>query len=100
MVENTFNCLKYDLFSDEKVEAQRVGKKSSMLSTLFPGRRQMVGAYPYLERWPILLPVAWGQRIFRYGKEVGKNQPDNRPAESIRVGNERLELLKKLDIID
>ena len=82
------------------VEAQRKGKRSSLLTTLFPGHRQMAGAYPYLERWPVLLPVAWGQRIFRYGREVSKNQPDNRPAESIRVGNERLELLKKLDIID
>lgn len=82
------------------VEAQRSGKRASLLATLFPKRSQMVSAYPFLQRWPILLPVAWGRRILRYGSEVRRSQDGNRPAESVRVGNERLELLKQLDIID
>lgn len=81
------------------VEAQRQGERPSLLATLFPGRARMAADYPYVEKYPALLPVAWCQRLWRYGVRVGK-KGGNRPAESLRIGRERRELLKKLDILD
>ena len=81
------------------VEAQRQGKRPSLLTSLFPGRARMEGDYPYVKDHPILLPLAWTQRLLRYGRRVGKTGGTS-PAESLRIGRERRELLKQLDILD
>lgn len=80
------------------VEAQRAGKKPSLLPTLFPKRSVMEKQYPYVEKNSALLPVAWGHRLLRYGAE--KKDGANRAADSLRIGRERIALLKELDVLD
>lgn len=84
----------------QAVESARGGKRSSLLQTLFPARSRLMGTYPYLKRWPVLLPAAWFQRIAKYGIETANRNAVSRPSESIRIGNERMELLRQLDILD
>lgn len=80
------------------VEAQHTGKKSGLLSTLFPPKTAMEKKYPYVEKAAILLPVAWLHRIVRYGAE--KKDESNRPSDSLRIGKERMTLLKELGILE
>lgn len=81
------------------VEAQKQGKtKSGIMKTLFPDVKTLEGRYPYLKKHPVLLPVAWASRILTYGKELLCSGSD--AGESIRIGNERIELLKTYGIID
>ena len=75
------------------VEAAKNGKKSSVLRSVFPKREKLKGRYTYLEEHPVLLPVAWGQRIIEYTKT--KNDS---PA-IIETGEKRVELLKKYRVI-
>ena len=80
------------------VEAQKQGKKSAgTLSSLFPPLRSMEKKYPYLKKRSWLLPAAWAQRIFGY---LSKKDRNTDPSESIRIGKERVELLRKYGILD
>ncbi len=79
------------------VEADRRGQKASLLATLFPPRSQLQGRYPYLQKHPVLLPVAWCQRIAHY---AGEKSQDNAPSESLQIGAQRKQLLRQLDIMD
>ena len=54
----------------------------------------MADAYPYVKACPILLPLAWTQRIVRYALK----KPDT--AASLTLAKERLELLKRYEIIE
>lgn len=82
------------------VKAQKNGKKvkTNVVKAVFPGMDSMTAKYPYLEKYPFLLPVAYGARIVKYGKE-SKSMSGNKASESIKIGNQRIELLKKYDII-
>ena len=80
------------------VESDRKGERTSLSRTLFPSRSSMEGKYPYLRKYPFLLPVAWLQRILRYGAQP--KAEGERAADSLRIGRERTELLRKLDVID
>ena len=86
------------------VAAERGGKSSgSLLRTVFPPARELKGRYRYLEKAPVLLPAAWISRIWHYKRETaaGKNRPgSNSASESIKIGNQRIELLKKYGIIE
>lgn len=83
------------------VSDQKAGKtgKGSLLRTVFLPRSAMAGKYPYLNRWPVLLPVAWGQRIFHYLRESREQGVSGAAAESIRLGRERVELLRQYGIL-
>jgi len=78
------------------VSAQKQGKTGavSLLKTVFPSVKVMQAKYPYLKKKPLLLPVAWTDRLVRYGMS------GNKPKQSVRIGNERIELLKKYGILD
>ena len=79
------------------VESAHNEKKSvPIMKTLFPNRAVMEMSYPWVKKSGALLPVAWSARIVRYIGERGKN---NNAVESIRIGSERIELLKKYKII-
>ena len=82
------------------VAADRRGKKArgSILSTLFLPRATMENQYHYLRKYPVLLPVAWVQRILRYRKETAASS-GNDALRSIQIGNQRVELMKKYGII-
>lgn len=66
-----------------------------LLRTVFPGQRELAGAYTWLKRRPYLLPAAWAARIFRY---VRSNR-DADARESVAVGRYRVQLLKKYGVI-
>ena len=83
------------------VSADRQGKASShgVLRSLFPSAKMLSSRYPWLKDKPYLLPAAWAARIWRYGRESAGAQ-NNSASESIRIGNERVELLKRYGIIE
>ena len=81
------------------VKASCTGEKSSVLSTVFPKREYLERRYPYLKKRPYLLPVAWVQRIAHYASEKQSN-PDNSTSGSIKLGKERIELMKRYGIMD
>lgn len=82
------------------VQAQKSGKKvkTNVLKAIFPTMSSMTNKYPYLEKYPFLLPVAYGSRIVKYGKE-SKSMHGNKASESIKIGNQRIELFKRYDIL-
>ena len=81
------------------VKASRTGEKSSVLSTVFPKREYLERRYPYLKKRPYLLPVVWMQRIAHYASEK-QSGTDNSASGSIKLGKERIELMKQYDIMD
>ena len=81
------------------VKASRTGEKSSVLQTAFPKREYLERRYPYLKKRPYLLPVAWVQRIAHYASEK-QNSADNSASSSIKLAKDRIELMKRYDIMD
>lgn len=65
---------------------------------MFPKRAYLERRYPYLKKRPYLLPVAWVQRIAHYAGE--QSGADNSASGSIKLGKERIELMKLYGIID
>lgn len=83
------------------VEADKKGKRHShnLLRTVFPGAKQLEGRFPWLKKNPWLLPAAWCIRIVGYAGESIR-EPASSAADVIRVGSQRVELLRQYDIID
>lgn len=81
------------------VKASRTGAKSSVLRTVFPKREYLERRYPYLKKRPYLLPVAWVQRIAHYASEK-QSGADSSASGSIKLGKERIELMKRYGIMD
>lgn len=81
------------------VKASRTGEKSSVLRTVFPKREYLGRRYPYLKKRPYLLPVAWAQRLAHYASEKQAGT-DNSASGSIKLGKERIELMKRYGIMD
>ena len=81
------------------VKASRTGEKSSVLRTVFPKREYLERRYPYLKKRPYLLPVAWVQRIAHYASEK-QSGADSSASGSIKLAKERIELMKRYDILD
>lgn len=76
------------------------GKKSklSILRSVFPSAKSMEGRYSYLKKRAYLLPIAWIDRILHYRSELKQNAKDS-AADAIRIGSQRIELMKKYGII-
>ena len=84
----------------DAVAAQKQGRSSgSLMTTLFPPARQLEGRYPYLREKPWLLPAAWGHRLLKYSRETG-TAADSSAAEALKIGKERLALLKEYGIVE
>lgn len=81
------------------VKASRTGEKSSVLRTVFPKREYLERRYPYLKKRPYLLPVAWVQRLAHYASEK-QSGADSSASGSIKLGKERIELMKRYGIMD
>ena len=86
----------------QAVADRKQGRKggNGIWKTLFPSAESLSGRYPYLKKKPYLLPVAWTDRIVKYRRETAAGSGGNNAAESIRIGNERIGLLKQYGIID
>ena len=84
------------------VANQKTGKKAGrpLLRTLFPAAEAMQGRYPYLKERKWLLPAAWAERVLKYRKEVSQSRNSgNSAAEAVKIGRERIELMKQYGII-
>jgi len=83
----------------EAVSADRGGRRwKGALHAVFLPLASMRGQFPYLRKYPWLLPAAWTQRIFRYLTRKDRPDPVN-PARSVQIARERIELLRKYRII-
>lgn len=81
------------------VKASQTGEKSGVLRTVFPKREYLERRYSYLKKHPYLLPVAWVQRLAYYAGEK-KTGADSSTSGSIKLAKERIELMKRYDIMD
>lgn len=85
--------------SNVTLAAVKTGKKDTMTAlrySAFPSYSYMKQKYEWLEKYPFLLPGAWGMRIFSYLAHAEKH--DNGQS-GLEIGMERVELLKKYHII-
>lgn len=85
------------------LNAVTAGKKggktgASVLRTVFPSAKNLERRYPYLKKRPYLLPAAWTDRIFKYGKEL-RSVSNSRASDAVQIGNRRIQLLKQYGII-
>lgn len=80
----------------QAVSAQKQGKSGSgsLLQSVFPPQSVMEKKYPYLKNKPILLPIAWTDRILKYSKSSAT------ASDTLRIGSDRVELLKQYGILD
>ena len=85
----------------EAVTAQKQGRKNkhAVLTSAFPPASRLEGRYPYLKRNPWLLPVAWCSRLWTYSKET-RNSPDNKASDALKIGSERIALLKEYGVLE
>lgn len=75
-------------------------KLKSNLAAIFPKAENLKGRYKYLEKYSVLLPLAWTSRILTYTKERGSLSSVGATAkETIAVGNKRIDLLKEYKLI-
>ena len=72
--------------------------RSGVLAAAFPAAKKLEGRYPWLKDRPYLLPAAWGSRIAAYLRETRK-APDSSLRDALKIGTERLALLKQYDIL-
>ena len=83
----------------EAVSADRGNRRrKGALHSVFLPLASMRGQFPYLRKYPWLLPAAWTQRIFRYLARKDRPDPVN-PARSVQIARERIELLREYRII-
>ncbi len=73
---------------------------NALLKTIFPERKYLTGSYPVLQKAPVLLPVMWLHRLFSYGMKMLPGKKNTVSAtESLNIGNKRIELMRKYQII-
>lgn len=85
----------------DAVSESKLGKKSgnAVLKAVFLSAKDLEGRYPYLKERPYLLPIAWTSRMIIYGKQT-KSIKDNSAIEALKLGKDRIELLKKYGMIE
>ena len=87
----------------DAVAAGRQGQKAGrgrLQSAVFPPAEALSEKYTYLKKHPVLLPAAWLQRIAGYLKETGNGDSRERAADAVRIGRERVRLLRQYGVID
>ena len=85
----------------EAVTARKQDKKrgNALLHSAFPSAEKLQQRYPYLQKHRFLLPLAWCSRLWTYRKET-RNTADNNAAEALKIGAERVELMKLYGIVE
>lgn len=98
--DNTMSRIHSSSITLDAVAAHKQGKKSkpSILLSAFPPAEKLYKRYPYLKEKPYLLPVAWGSRILTYRSQSRRN-PDNSAADALKIGKNRVALMKQYEII-
>ena len=79
------------------VSGGKANTANSVRTSLFPGKEYMREQFPWLKKQGWLLPVAYGIRIARYLRKNGKKQSGRNV---VQIGMDRVELLRKYDIIE
>lgn len=74
-----------------------VRKHKVLLRTAFPSKEAMMIRYPYVKKYPILLPFAWSDRLIKYF--FSGSRSNDSAKHSVEIGYERIELLKEYGII-
>lgn len=84
----------------DAVTAQKQGRKAknAVMASVFPSAAKLAGRYPYLKKHPYLLPVAWCSRLWTYSRET-RHSPNNNAADAVKIGSERIELMKEYGIL-
>lgn len=84
----------------DAVAAQKQHRKarSAALVSVFPPARTLERRYPWLTKHPWLLPAAWGSRLLTYLGETRRT--DSSAADALKIGAERLELLRHYGILN
>ena len=84
----------------DAVAAQKQGRKAKggIMVSLFPPLQTMRARFHYLKKCPWLLPFAWVQRILLYTSEIHET-PANSAVDSLKIGRERIEMMRVYGII-
>lgn len=77
-------------------DQRRASRSKALLRTVFPNRAVMEMSYPWVKQSAALLPAAWCARIANYLRSRGEG---NSAAESMKIGAERMELLKHYQVL-
>lgn len=85
----------------ETVAAQKQGRKAknAVEASIFPPASALEQRYPYLRKYPYLIPVAWCSRLWRFICKNAQEQ-NNDSADALRLGCARVELMRKYGIIE
>lgn len=79
----------------DAVAAGREGRaQRGVWNSIFPGKAYLQNNFPYARKYPVLLPLAWAHRLWNYASRRELNA-----SRSLRIGRERVELLRKYQII-
>ena len=85
--------------TQDAVCAQQRGKQHSLRTALFPPAKALESDYPVLKSRPVLLPLIWQKRLTQYLlHSLGSR--DDRPADTVKLGRKRLELLREYGILE
>lgn len=79
------------------LDAVEDNSSGNRLKAVFPSVDYLKGRYTYLQKYPVLLPVAWIQRIFSYMKKNEDNSISY--INTMELGKQRIALLKEYKII-
>ena len=82
----------------DAVSADKRGRRATpLLKSLFPSAKYLAGRYPYLKRYPALLPLAWAQRVLHYRREMAAAKTGR--SSSLEIGKARVALMRAYRII-
>lgn len=77
-------------------DQERASGFRSLARTIFPNRAVMESSYPWVKKSAALMPAAWTLRIVKY---LGTRGADNTASESMKIGAERLKLMRHYQIL-
>ena len=97
--ENRAHSSTITMNAAQEASAGRASRTRGLLKAAFPDFETMARRYPYVRKHPVLLPFSWAARIVAYLKKT-KRIKNLSSKESIRIGNQRIELMKKYRIIE
>ena len=85
----------------DALAAQKSGRKAKggFVTSAFPSASKLQERYPYLKKHRYMLPVAWASRLWTYARE-SHGRRDNNAADALKIGAERVELLKLYGIVE
>ena len=85
----------------DAVAAQKQGRRSkhAVVASVFPSPARLESRYPYLKKHPYLVPAAWCSRLWEYARET-RHSRDNSARDALKIGSERVELLKTYGILN